>query len=69
MRSALLLAVVPALLAADLKIDHATVAGSEVKKMQANLAALGISTIYGGPYSNQTTEMALVSSPTAPTWK
>lgn len=63
MRSALLLAVVPALLAADLKIDHATVAGSEVKKMQANLAALGISTVYGGPHSNQTTEMALVSFP------
>lgn len=63
MRYALLLAAVPALFAADLKIDHATVAGGDVRKMQANLQAVGIATVYGGPHSNGTTEMALVSFP------
>jgi catechol 2,3-dioxygenase-like lactoylglutathione lyase family enzyme len=63
MRYALLLAVLPALFAADLKIDHATVAGSDVKKMQAKLEAVGIATVYGGPHSNHATEMALVSFP------
>lgn len=58
----MLLAVFPALLAAaDLKIDHVTAAGSSLKKMQANLAAIGIQTVYGGAHSNGATEMALVS--------
>src|SRR5689334_3721929 len=63
MRYALLLAALPALFAADLKIDHATVAGTDVRKMQANLQALGIATVYGGAHSNHATEMALVSFP------
>ncbi len=64
MRFALILAVLPALMtAADLKIDHATVAGSSLKKLQANLASIGIETVYGGPHSNGLTEMALVSFP------
>lgn len=64
MRCALFLALFPATLpATDLKIDHVTVAGSELKKMQANLSAVGISSIYGGPHTNRTTEMALVSLP------
>ena len=51
------------LAAADLKIDHVTVAGKDLKAMQATLAAVGISTEYGGPHSNHATEMALASFP------
>jgi len=53
----------PGLMAADLKIDHATVAGSDLKKMQASLAALGLPSVYGGPHTNHTTEMALIAFP------
>jgi hypothetical protein len=57
-----LLLFIPALLgAADLEIDHATVAGRDLKKMQAGLESIGISTIYGGPHANGVTEMALAS--------
>jgi hypothetical protein len=49
--------------AADLTIDHVTVAGKDLKAMQATLAALGIPTEYGGPHSNHATEMALTSFP------
>ena len=60
----LLAALLPLLLpAADLKIDHATVAGADLKKMQANLEAAGIRSVYGGAHNNRTTEMALVSFP------
>ena len=52
-----------ALAAADLKVDHVTAAGSSLKQLQANLAAIGIETVYGGPHSNGATEMALVSFP------
>src|ERR1051325_9911573 len=48
---------------AELKIDHVTVAGRDLKAMQASLAAIGIQSEYGGPHSNQPTEMALVSFP------
>src|SRR5476651_2475464 len=59
-----LIALLPALLlAAGLKIDHVTVAGTSLKKMQADLAAVGIRTVYGGAHSNHATEMALVSFP------
>jgi hypothetical protein len=51
------------LTAAELKIDHATVAGSDLKKMQAALTAVGLSSIYGGAHTNHTTEMALISFP------
>ncbi len=62
MRFALLLAVLPFVLAgADLKIDHVTVAGSDLKKLQAGLSAIGIEAVYGGAHSNGATEMALVS--------
>lgn len=64
MRFAFLMALFPALLAAvDLKIDHVTAAGSDLKKLQADLSALGIATVYGGAHSNGATEMALVSFP------
>jgi hypothetical protein len=46
-----------------LTIDHVTVAGQNLKTMQATLAALGIATEYGGPHSNRATEMALTSFP------
>jgi hypothetical protein len=51
------------LAAADLKVDHVTAAGSSLKQLQANLSAIGIETVYGGPHSNGATEMALVGFP------
>ena len=58
------LLLVPAMLpAADLIIDHVTIAGKDLKAMRATLAALGIPTEYGGPHSNHATEMALTSFP------
>jgi hypothetical protein len=51
------------LTAADLRVDHITAAGSSLKQLQANLAAVGIETVYGGPHSNGATEMALVGFP------
>ncbi len=48
---------------ADFKIDHATVAASSMKQMQANLSAIGIASVYGGPHINHASEMALVSFP------
>jgi catechol 2,3-dioxygenase-like lactoylglutathione lyase family enzyme len=57
-----LLLLLPMMLpAADLTIDHVTVAGKDLKAMQATLAALGIPSEYGGPHSNHATEMALTS--------
>jgi hypothetical protein len=52
-----------AISAADLKIDHVTIAGRELKPMQAALAAAGIPTVYGGAHANSVTEMALASFP------
>jgi hypothetical protein len=51
------------LAAASLTIDHVTVAGANLKDMQARLAAVGIHSQYGGPHQNHATEMALVSFP------
>jgi hypothetical protein len=48
---------------AELTIDHVTVAGSDLKAMQAHLASIGIRSEYGGPHSNHATEMALTSFP------
>ena len=64
MRRALVLALVPgALWAAELKIDHVTVAGRDVRKLQSDLQAVGIRSVFGGAHANHTTEMALVSFP------
>ena len=53
-----------ALAAADLKIDHATVAGAHLDAMRQALTSVGgLPTEYGGPHSNHATEMALVSFP------
>lgn len=49
--------------AADWKIDHATVAGSDLKQLQSSLQKAGIATVYGGAHTNHATEMALVSFP------
>jgi catechol 2,3-dioxygenase-like lactoylglutathione lyase family enzyme len=64
----LLLAMTPMLMetqmpAADLTIDHVTVAGRDLKSMQARLTPIGIRSEYGGPHSNHATEMALTSFP------
>src|SRR5271169_1726924 len=49
--------------AAQLTVDHVTVAGTDLKKMQAGLTAVGLRSEYGGPHSNHATEMALTSFP------
>lgn len=49
--------------AAELKVDHATVAGRDLKTMMDKLASVGIHCEYGGPHSNHATEMALTSFP------
>lgn len=51
------------LMAADLTVDHATVAGKDLKQMQAHLAAVGIPSEYGGPHINGATQMANISFP------
>jgi hypothetical protein len=64
MRYALMLALcVVSLAAADLKVDHVTAAGNNLKQLQQHLSAIGIETVYGGPHSNGATEMALASFP------
>jgi hypothetical protein len=64
MRCLPVVALLPALLcAADLRIDHVTVAGSDIKTLQSNLSVVGIPSVYGGAHTNKTTEMALVSLP------
>jgi len=57
--------VIPVVLGAtDLKVDHATVAGTNLDVMrQALKGVAGFSPEYGGPHSNHATEMALVSFP------
>jgi catechol 2,3-dioxygenase-like lactoylglutathione lyase family enzyme len=63
-RTVLPWALLPVLLcAADSRIDHVTIAGSDIRQMQAKLASVGIASVYGGTHSNQATEMALVSFP------
>jgi len=49
--------------AAELTVDHVSVAGMDLKQMQARLAALGVPSEYGGPHSNHATQMALASFP------
>ena len=48
---------------AELYVDHVTVAGKDLKQMQARLAAVGIACEYGGPHSNHVSEMALTAFP------
>jgi hypothetical protein len=44
-------------------LDHVTVAGADLRRMQAALAAIGIETVYGGAHNDGATEMALASFP------
>jgi hypothetical protein len=65
LRTLLAVLVLPVVLAAaDLKVDHATVAGTNLDAMRKALTTVaGFSPEYGGPHSNHATEMALVSFP------
>ena len=49
--------------AAELILDHVTVAGRDLKAMQARLEAVGLRSEYGGPHQNEASEMALTSFP------
>ena len=48
---------------ADLIVDHASVSGTDLKQMQAHLAAIGIPSEFGGAHSNGATQMAVTSFP------
>ena len=48
---------------ADLKVDHITVAGSDLAALRGMFAKAGIETEYGGKHANGSTEMALASFP------
>jgi hypothetical protein len=50
-------------MAADLKVDHVTVAGQDLHALQRALETAGIPSEYGGPHANHATEMALTSFP------
>jgi hypothetical protein len=47
--------------AEELRVDHVTIAGRDLKHMRAQFAAEGIRTEYGGKHTNGLTEMALAS--------
>ena len=49
--------------AADLRVNHATLAGLDFKAMQRELAAAGLASEYGGKHANHATEMATISFP------
>jgi Glyoxalase-like domain len=51
------------MIAADLKVDHVTAAGKDLRAMQRALESAGIPSEYGGPHANHATEMALTSFP------
>src|SRR5216684_7536441 len=50
-------------IAAELRVDHVTVAGKDVSAMRQRLAAVGLPSDYGGKHTNRATEMAVVSFP------
>jgi Glyoxalase-like domain len=50
-----------ALISADLKVDHITVAGRDLKQLQSAFASAGIGSEYGGEHTNGLTEMAIAS--------
>jgi Glyoxalase-like domain len=47
--------------AQQLRVDHVTVAGLDLAKMQKEFATAGITTEYGGKHTNGMTEMAVAS--------
>jgi hypothetical protein len=63
-RSLRLLFALPMLIRAEqLRIDHVTVAGRDLRAMTSNFLAVGFRCEYGGPHSDQVTEMALIRLP------
>jgi hypothetical protein len=46
---------------ADFKVDHITIAGKDLKQLQAQFARNGIHSEYGGKHTNGLTEMAIAS--------
>jgi len=50
----------PLAVAQPLKVDHASVCGSELEPLQQAFAAAGLKTDYGGPHANGVTHMALL---------
>ncbi len=64
MRSAFALLLLPSLLgAAELTVDHVTVAGRDLKAMMSKLQSVGLRCEFGGRHNNHATEMAVVSFP------
>src|SRR5581483_12479341 len=51
------------MIAADLHVDHITVAGRDLGTLRRALESAGIANEYGGPHANHATEMALTSFP------
>jgi hypothetical protein len=51
------------LTAADLIVDHVTVAGKNLDQLRAQLASIGIPSEFGGQHSNGATQMAIASFP------
>ncbi|HEY1242055.1 MAG TPA: VOC family protein [Bryobacteraceae bacterium] len=51
------------MMAAQLQVDHVTVAGRDLNVLRHALEAAGIPDEYGGPHANHATEMALTSFP------
>jgi Glyoxalase-like domain len=49
--------------AAEWKVDHATIAGPNLKRLRELLDAAGLRTEYGGEHSSRQTEMAVMSFP------
>lgn len=49
--------------AADLRIDHVTVAGERLAALEQQAAAVGLQVQYGGVHQNGATEMAIASFP------
>lgn len=47
--------------AVNLKVDHATLACTDLRKLQAELASAGVPNEYGGKHRNRATEMAIAS--------
>lgn len=50
----------PAAAPVTLRIDHVTIAGAELAKLEQSFAGVALVTDYGGPHSNQITHMALL---------
>ena len=50
-------------MAAQLQVDHVTVAGRDLRAMRRAFEAAGLKDEYGGPHANHATEMALSSFP------